>query len=325
MSDLKRIVTAVPFSKSSFYASREIFTKYDLKATPQDNKTWKFNIFEAIDTVLLSFLDHNDQKITSMTDHTGNDEKYRSTGTVKACGSCVTWHPHKPFLAVSKEASIGVYNYLDESWLEPLLTHSAMQRGIYCLMFCAETDVILVGTNDGISCWRLYSLSDNDTEQSWMQYLHHPRRRPVHKIDISPQGRIFASMTCGENLIYIWDGSLATNAPLYCVDGYGCSLKWSPSGAHILVSDQQGGLNLVDTYTWQYENAGSLPTAVQHVCWLGDKDCLFSPTNSKLLYLMELLHAQRKDEGNILSHVLPVPLDIDTSAFDQGLAGALSF
>lgn len=316
MNQTKRISSLIPTSKHSPYTSQCVESKpYQThkKSSTDTASSWKSSWITALDATLQALF---------LTDSRGSLIRYRDESSFKpvtASDSCVSCHPHKPYLAVSYQATIGIYNMNSNQWIESLLFNNAMQEGIYSLAWCHDSDALLVGTSEGIACWRLYALAENNSEQSWMQFYYHPRRRPVHIVEVSSQGRIFAAMTKGESLIYLWDSALVTYAPLYCFDGSGGSIiKWSPNGSGIVACDETGGLSRVDTYTWHHNACCSLPKSIENICWITDKYCLFVPMFSKSIYSFEILLSEEQDANGSSIQLEPMPLELDTSAFDQG-------
>lgn len=182
------------------------------------------------------------------------------------------------------------------------------------MQWCCDTDSLLVGTSTGIACWRLFQnqnrrFDEDPSFSTCFQFFEHPHKRPVHSLDVSPHGRLVAAMTIGEGVIYIWDSSLSTCSPVYCLNGsVGESLSWSPAGLHIAITDRDGGLVLLDSYTWRYESCCECKQTLSTVCWLGEADCLFYSAGSLNIHTCELLLTQdmtrnkRVVGGGLLNH-----------------------
>lgn len=248
--------------------------------------------------------------------------------------SFISWHSHKNLIAVSfnspDNAIVYIYDANEKQWLNMVLHDEVMSKGIFCLAWFRDLDSLLVGTATGIACWRLYSNRSpktihDDKYTTLMQFFEHPQKKAVHCIDVSPTGRLFAAMSNDENKIYIWDATMAICSPIYCLDGIGQSLKWSPSGLHIAITDSSGNFLLLDSYNWKHEPCCRLTPPVASLCWLGGSDCIFFSSLSTHIYTCELQQrtslattkANRKTNNSQSSSITvsPVPLVLDTSIF----------
>lgn len=230
--------------------------------------------------------------------------------------SCISFHPNRPYLAISYDATIAIYDTSKHLFLNSLLFHEKTSLGIFCLEWSIDNDELLIGTNQGVLICKIFSLVDGNLDHIWMQHIDHPKKLPVHEIHMSPQGRYYSTITKYENVIYIHDLTFRTSTPVYCLENNAVSLhSWGPNiGRYLAFGDHVGNISVMDTYHWNHEDICLLKSPISSLCWLTCYHLLFCSQNTNLIHLMTII-PPKHDNEKISFDINPQPLVINTSNF----------
>jgi WD40 repeat protein len=152
----------------------------------------------------------------------------------------ISWNQSKKSFAISlsSETSLAhIFINKNGTWLTPPLFNSKQGRTTLCMTWLPFSDTLLVGTLSGVCLWRIFALSMQESEQSWMSYLPTPNHHETDFIQPSPFGRFFATACKRDRVIYIWDSYYLTSTTLFCLSSTSCvsSMEWSADGQYILV------------------------------------------------------------------------------------------
>jgi hypothetical protein len=248
-------------------------------------------------------------KLLSLLRHGQDDSQNRSPSEMGALhtGTCVAYHKSRPLIACSHGNKIRVLCTRSQQWLENDgndFISSAKVTHIFCLKWMEDCDSLVMGAIGGIAIWRLYDLGNDNASlsRSWMQFLpcddsFLSQPQCVHSIDICPSSRLCAAMTVGDTKLYVWDCSNSTATPLFCLDGQSArSVLFSPSGGHLAVGDGAGGMHMVDSYSWNHDFVGTVPSGKNCLtCWLNDVTCLFFGQGDNRIYSCEVVAESERD------------------------------
>lgn len=249
--------------------------------------------------------------------------------------SNISWHPQKNYIAVKSSSNqISIFDIKNQIWLHEILVTSSndikTKNVIFGMNWLPNSHNLLVCTSCGVYLFMIMEIASQSSKiylrshgypfpsvfgslRSAVTSEEDPFANRYAVMDISPQGRLFATIREYDNYMYIWDAGLMVCNPVYCLDGTRAALlRWSPSGAYIAVVNTKGDIFLVSCESWKHTHVLQV-TNIRSIAWLGGQlnRLLILRDNSCSLYLCTVLESEDGMQGDrIPVNAIPSPFHI---------------
>jgi hypothetical protein len=249
---------------------------------------------------------------------------------------CIACHPFRDAVAVSRPGGRHLQRAVYLAWNKQddlkTLPNTRHQVGVYCLTWSPINDYLYVGTSGGVCCWRMSvqpGLAGGAAQvRETMSYFYkHPKDMDVHCLQFSPSGRIFATTTEGERVVYVWDTATKVANALWCLEGgLGAGhLTWAPSGMHFCVSARDSDWRTRETtnsavvmveadtwYPWSWVTPKANAEAESKVgalAWIDRSHCIYTEYQSPLQLFMVSMDSTTPNARP--RSIMPAPVIID--------------
>lgn len=254
--------------------------------------------------------------------------------------SNISWHPQKSYVAIkSISDNISIFDTRKQIWLHDIQVPSSSDRKsknlIFGMNWLPNSDNLLVCTSCGVTLFMIMEIGSKSSKIYLRSCMYPsptffgvlratsaadegPIANKYSMMDISPQGRLFATICEYDNYMYIWDAGLMLCDPVYCLDGTRAALlRWAPSGGYIAVVNTKGDIFLVSCESWKHTHVLQVAN-IRSIIWLGGKlnRLLVLRENSCSLYLCTVLESEDGMPSDTIHvnaipspfHIIPPPL-----------------
>ena len=255
----------------------------------------------------------------------------RNPADVSIIFESVAWHPQRSYLAARNSNNyICIYDVRNQKWSHEV--HIDFESGnsrvsannkIFSMKWMPNSDSLLVNTNVSVNIYTFDDISSS-TSKLFLRSKSLPTssiialsEKEIHRInmytilEVSPQGRLFATVRTYDNYVCIWDAGMMQYTPVYCLDGTRASMmKWSPSGAYLAVANTQGDIFLASCESWRHSHCLHVD-GVRCIAWLGMSNrLLIFKENSTNVYICSVL-----DSSTSISSTVKIDVDIIPAPF----------